>query len=114
MADDIDHNIEKIGDQLREPEQGSPRKRSWNELQTSGLLWYINTLLHPRGFAIAVHRDDDGILTGWSIMGDGTEPIAFVTKEIAELYDIEVEDPVDANGKFRAFEKLLEEARDGR
>lgn len=118
MVDPIDENIDKIGDQLGDqldpPAPGSPRRRSWNELQSTGLLWYINSLLHPRGFAIAVHRDDDGSLTGWSIMGDGSEPIAFVTKEIAELYDIEVESPVDANAKFAAFEKLLKEASYGR
>lgn len=117
MADDIDHNIEKIGEQIGEqlgPPEGELRKRSWAEIRSTGLLWYINTLLHPRGFAIAVYPDDEGQLEGWALVGDGSEPMSFVTKEIADVYGVEVPNPVDADAHFRAFEEMLEEARHGR
>lgn len=45
------------------------------ELTDSGLLWLINAaVFHPRGFALAIHFGDDDVATGWSIVGDGTEP----------------------------------------
>lgn len=52
--------------------------RDIEELRDSGLLWLINRVaLHPRGYALAFHYDDDGDFIGWSLMGDGTEPWAF-------------------------------------
>lgn len=52
--------------------------RPFEDLRTTGLLWLINTtILHPRGYALALHFDDDGNATGWSLMGDGTERWAF-------------------------------------
>lgn len=49
--------------------------RDWAELQTTGLLWLINTsLLHPRGYALAIGFDDDGNCDGWRIVGDGSTP----------------------------------------
>lgn len=56
--------------------------KQFNELRDTGLLWLINkALLHPRGYALALHYEvgEDGTMnvdncTGWSIMGDGTEP----------------------------------------
>lgn len=49
--------------------------RPFAELREEGLLWLINTsVFHPRGYALAVHLDDDGNATGWSLFGDGTEP----------------------------------------
>lgn len=53
-------------------------QRPFSELRDSGLLWLINTsLLHPRGYALALHFDGDGdnlgACTGWSILGDGLE-----------------------------------------
>jgi hypothetical protein len=52
--------------------------RSFDELRPTGLLWLINvTVFHPRGYALALHFDDDGpnpkVCTGWSLMGDGSE-----------------------------------------
>lgn len=47
-------------------------------LRSSGMLWLINRVVfHPRGFALALHVDEDGQVTGWSISGDGTEPWNF-------------------------------------
>lgn len=53
--------------------------RPFKELMDSGFLWLINaSVFHPRGFAMALHVDDDGDVTGWSLQGDGTERWAFV------------------------------------
>lgn len=52
--------------------------RPFGDLRESGLLWLINrTTFHPRGYALALHVDDDGVATGWTIDGDGTEPWTF-------------------------------------
>lgn len=53
--------------------------RPWNDLKDSGLLWLVNRVVfHPRGYALAIHYTgtfpDLGEATGWSILGDGTEP----------------------------------------
>lgn len=86
---------------------------SFAELRDTGTLWYLNSMLHPRGFAVALHLDDDGNATGWSLVGNGREPIAFVTKEIAEDYGVDVRSPVDADTHFANFEALLERQRAG-
>lgn len=47
----------------------------FDDLREHGLLWLINRcVFHPRGYALALHRDDDGAATGWSVLGHGTEP----------------------------------------
>lgn len=57
--------------------------RPFADLRDSGLLWLINRVVfHPRGYALALHFEDTpdrnlaegGEVTGWSILGDGTEP----------------------------------------
>jgi hypothetical protein len=50
--------------------------REFRELSESGLLWLINaTVFHPRGFALALSMDTlTGVVTGWDLIGDGTEP----------------------------------------
>lgn len=35
-------------------------KKSWKELKDSGLLWWINMLLHTFGWAIVYNIDDNG------------------------------------------------------
>jgi hypothetical protein len=56
--------------------------RPFEDLRTTGLLWLINTtVFHPRGYALALHFEDDGTCTGWSIMGDGQEPWQFGTDD---------------------------------
>ena len=43
-------------------------------LRETGLLWLINRVVfHPRGFAIALHYDNDRNVTGWTLEGDGSE-----------------------------------------
>jgi len=50
--------------------------------RNTGMLWAINRyLLHPRGFALTFHFDDDQRLTGWSIQGDGREVWAFAAAD---------------------------------
>lgn len=52
-----------------------PELRPFDELRTSGLLWFLNaTVFHPRGYALALHYDGDENVIGWSLVGDGTEP----------------------------------------
>jgi hypothetical protein len=49
--------------------------RPFSELRDEGLLWLINTaVFHPRGYALAIHFDDNEVATGWSLVGDGSEP----------------------------------------
>ena len=35
-------------------------KKSWEEFKNSGLLWWINTLLHTFGYAIVYNYDEKG------------------------------------------------------
>lgn len=49
--------------------------RSFAEFRDSGLLWLVNRVVfHPRGYALAFHFDDEGVVTGWSLLGNGSEP----------------------------------------
>ena len=62
-----------------------PTGRPFADLRATGLLWLINTtVFHPRGYALALHFDgkhpDLGACTGWSLMGDGSEPWQFATQ----------------------------------
>jgi len=58
--------------------QNEPESRPIAELRDSGLLWLINRIVfHARGVALAVHVDDHGMATGWSLQGNGTEPWSF-------------------------------------
>lgn len=78
--------------------------RPFGELRLHGLLWAINRyLLHPRGFALALHFDDGTDAendltappTGWSILGDGSETWNFTEADDDRL--------------MRAFEAFLGE-----
>jgi hypothetical protein len=54
--------------------------RPFSELRDAGLLWLINaTVLHPRGFALALHYPRLGAAEpdGWVLEGDGTEAWVF-------------------------------------
>jgi hypothetical protein len=57
------------------------------ELRSSGLLWLINRVVfHPRGFALALHIESDGRVTGWSMMGTGKEPWRFSEADDEESF----------------------------
>jgi len=38
-------------------------KRTWGEFRDSGLLWWINMLLHTFGWAITVEVEEDGSIS---------------------------------------------------
>lgn len=38
------------------------KKMSWEELQDSGLLWWINRILHTFGVAIVISKNADGTI----------------------------------------------------
>ena len=37
----------------------NPRRHTWEEFQTSGMLWLINTTLHMFGWVIVIATDDE-------------------------------------------------------
>lgn len=62
--------------------------RPLSELSDEGLLWLINRVaFHPRGLALAFHYDDDGVVVGWSMRGDGTEIWSFKDEDDDEHFD---------------------------
>lgn len=76
-------------------ETAFPVPRPFAELRDHGLLWLINrAVLHPRGFALALHVADDGQVTGWSLVGDGTEPWQYAEE-------------ADEDQRFQAVEEFL-------
>lgn len=61
--------------------------RPFSEMNDSGILWLINRVVfHPRGFALALHTNDEGEVVGWSMIGDGSEPYAFTDKKDEEHF----------------------------
>ena len=36
------------------------KRKTWEEFRKSGLLWFVNTILHVFGWAIVVNIDDNG------------------------------------------------------
>ncbi len=40
---------------------------SFDELSTTGALWFVNSVLHERGIAIALVSDGDGRAVGWTL-----------------------------------------------
>jgi hypothetical protein len=74
--------------------------RPFIDLTHSGLLWLINTtVLHPRGFALAlvIH---DGEAIGWQLIGDGSEPWVFLESDAKWRFG-DVEATFDAARKPR-------------
>lgn len=54
------------------------QRATLKQFRADGLLWMVNAaILHPRGYALTVHIDDDGEPTGLSVQGDGVEPWCF-------------------------------------
>lgn len=65
--------------------------RPWHELRDSGLVWLINrVVLHPRGYALAVQVEPDGTSSGWSIVGDGSEPWQYACDEASQQREDEM------------------------
>ena len=40
-------------------------KKSWDEFQDNGLLWFINTILHMFGWAIVVEMDNGEVINAY-------------------------------------------------
>ena len=40
-------------------------KKSWKEFKDSGLLWWINMILHTFGWAIAIEMENDKIIDAY-------------------------------------------------
>ncbi len=57
-------------------------------------------MFHPRGFALAMQFDDNGVSTGWSILGDGSEPWRY------EMDDEENACFRQAEASFQALRRL--------
>lgn len=63
----------------------SPGARPFSEFRDEGLLWLVNTaVFHPRGYALSFEVDDDGTVTGWQLLGDGTEAWQFSGDEVSQ------------------------------
>lgn len=87
---------EKTSDTIRH--NGVPAF-DFKRLSEYGVLWLINrTVFHPRGYALSLIFED-GIEepTGWSIIGDGSEPWKF-------------DDSIDEDERFLQIEGLLNQA----
>ncbi|MFJ5037996.1 hypothetical protein [Streptomyces parvulus] len=72
--------------------------RPFEQLRETGLLWLINRVVfHPRGLALALHLDADGLAYGWSLVSnlDG-EPWQF--------------DPATDNDGYVRAEKTIQHA----
>ena len=79
-------------------------KKSWQEFSDSGLLWWINMLLHTFGWAIAVNVEGDGSISdvypervkfrGFNekINDNGYRKVSKYLKENAEQLEAETED----------------------
>lgn len=64
-------------------------QRPFHELRDEGLLWLINTsVFHPRGYALALHLNDDGEATGWTLLGDGSEAWTFGSPILATFVKV--------------------------
>jgi hypothetical protein len=44
-------------------------KKAWSEFRSSGMLWFINTILHAFGWAIVLDIDDNEEVVGCSPAG---------------------------------------------
>ena len=41
------------------------KKKTWKEFRNTGLLWFINTILHAFGWVIVLEYDDNNIFTAY-------------------------------------------------
>lgn len=67
-------------------------KRSWNEFRETGLLWFINTILHLFGWVIVVEIEDEKIVKSYPARtsfrgfdeGSNTEGYKKITRYLAD------------------------------
>jgi hypothetical protein len=106
--------VKQPNDQVSQPLPGLAQEvghkdwpgRDFRELSESGLLWLINAVVfHPRGFALALSMDTlTGQVTGWDILGDGTEPWQYADDMHARFVAAEATLEV-----YRSSEALVEQ-----
>ena len=72
-------------------------RKEWKEFRVSGMLWWVNTLLHTFGWAIVLEMDDAGEITG-----------AYPARVKFRGFDQESNEI----GYFRVTEYMLENATD--
>lgn len=61
--------------------------RPFSDLRDTGMLWLINRVVfHPRGFALAIQRDDNGDAVGWAMQGMGDEVWTFTEGDDEESF----------------------------
>jgi hypothetical protein len=76
-----------------------------SELSDKGLLWLINRVVfHPRGFALALVREEDGSADYFQLQGDGTELHWFAPSDEAERFQA-VEATFAAAREFAAAQR---------
>jgi hypothetical protein len=55
--------------------------RPFEAMSEAGILWWINrTAFHPQGLALALVKDDDGVVLGWDLLqvgADEAEPYSY-------------------------------------
>lgn len=65
----------------------SEQRATLRAFRESGLLWLVNTsILHPRGYAIAMQLSDHGEPLGMMVDGDGVEPWAYDDPAVHESF----------------------------
>lgn len=79
-------------------------KKSWQEFRESGLLWWINMILHTFGWAIVVYVEEDGTISdahparvkyrGFAeeYNTEGYQKVSCHLKEIAEVLEQEAKE----------------------
>jgi len=55
-----------MSDEINTVDHHTVKKKTWDEFSDSGLLWWINRILHSFGWSIVIVRDDkkDNKVTG--------------------------------------------------
>jgi len=75
-------------------------KKTWNELRESGLLWWLNMILHTFGWAIVLEIEDDAVIEAYparvkfrgfsgDINSGGYEKVTKYLKDNIEILDQE-------------------------
>lgn len=79
--------VKSMGPGRNAPDEEDRPFLPFSDLRTHGLLWLINRVVfHPRGFALALDVEDDGTVTGWKMLGDGSEVWTFTGDADDEEY----------------------------
>lgn len=68
------------------------KKKTWDEFRETGLLWFINTILHLFGWAIVVEIEDEKVVKAYPARtsfrgfdeGSNTEGYKNVTQYLAD------------------------------